>query len=70
MERVYNETTSDEVKRDGGYKIGDYGYGGRTYKSTYRVNPNKGNESVTLAFVFYLACALCAGMLFIKKNYL
>ena len=31
MERVYNETTSDEVKRDGGYKIGDYGYGGRTY---------------------------------------
>merc|ERR1711871_1477465 len=40
MKRIINEATADKVRRDTGFKVGDFGTGGRTYVNNRHRRPN------------------------------
>lgn len=70
MRRIFNETAANDVNRHGGYKIGDFGQGGRTYTYTStRPSHREGTSSWCHKFIFFLTCfAAAVAIYFSEKN--
>jgi len=65
MNRVINELSSDEVKQTGGYKVGDFGQGGREYVRYERrahYEPGQGASKGVGKVVLGIAALAVAGL--------